>query len=150
MVDLGGFGGVFVSLFAFFRFCFSFLSSLFIYFTSQSRLPHLPLLLLSPSSLPSPQRRGVFPWILSHPGISNFRRTLCVCSSSVVRQGSTVRGKGSKARQQSQRHPLLLLLGVPHGEQVTVTYVKGPRSVLCMISVGGSVSVSPDKVHTFC
>lgn len=63
-------------------------------------------------------------------------------SPIVARQGSTVRGMGSKDRQQSQRQPLLLLLVVPHEDlhAQLLHMCKGPKSIPCVLS-GGSVLV---------
>jgi hypothetical protein len=50
------------------------------------------------------------------------------------RHTNPVRGLKSKGRQQSQRQPLLQLLGVPHEDQETcmLHIYKGPGSVPCM------------------
>ena len=50
-------------------------------------------------------------------------------------QGSSVMGKGSKGRHQSQRQPLLLLLGVPHEAQAAhlLQIRRGPSFVPSML-----------------
>jgi hypothetical protein len=81
----------------------------------QAKFPLSPFL---PGPAPTPPP---FPILLREGGASQGYQPALVyqvavgldASSIDVREGIPVRGKGFKGRQQSQRQPLLLLLGVP-------------------------------------
>lgn len=93
------------TLFNYHNFSFLIFITLFIDFTSSLQLPLFsfpPTDLASPPILHvsfSPQKRGSLPWILISLGISSYNRTKLIFSQ-VARQGSSMRGKGSKDRQQ--------------------------------------------------
>lgn len=75
---------------------------------------------------PSAQKKRGLPWT-----------STCLSRCILFYLGdSPVRGKGSNGRQQSQRHPLLLLLGISHEDPIAklLHMCRGPRSVPCMLS----------------
>ena len=89
--------------------------------------------------LTSPHPLLLWEVVVSHkyqPTLAYQVSILDVSSSIETRQGNPVRGKGSKARQQSQRQPLLSLVGVPCGDQAEqlLCMYRGPRSVPYMLS----------------
>lgn len=89
----------------------------------------------------SPQKKGA-----SHRYQAAFAYQvavgLSVSSPIEPRQGSLVRGKRSKGRQQNQRQPLLLLLGILHEDHVCYIYVRGLGPYYACWLVGGLVFVS--------
>ena len=101
---------------------FFFSPNIFFKFTLQSDyIPPFPSstsLQTSPfiTPLPSPQRRGAPPGY--HPALGHLVPAgLGTSSPTEAQPGSPGRGRGSNGRQQSQRQPLLQLLGDPHEDQ---------------------------------
>lgn len=66
-----------------------------------------------------------------------YQVTVRIRASSPIetRRDSPVDGKGPKGRQQSQRHPLLSLVGVPHEDQAEQVFHigRGPIAAPCML-----------------
>ena len=107
----------------------------------------LPLFPVPPSPIPlsfSSQRWGASHWY--QPDLAYQVAVGQGTSYPIVSQSSSpVREKGSKGRQQSQRQPLLLLLGDTHEVQDAnlLHMYRELRSIPCMFSGCGSISVSP-------